>query len=226
MTREVLHRTTQNQDIFHSIEYGSADLTAAVTSHVNIAASAALNGPFVIDGRSHRGSEEGGDVAVVASIYPLFWDPNSLPAVKTALWSYGEDEHSTVLRDVSGWDGRGDFDYDRPSNALNSQYVLLEYPIPTSPRQVSTLDGSSVVTLPDELGADLIGEVPVVLLAPDRLYDCRDAVLKFRQPLDPASLLSKPKPLVDVSALYNLNVLWGDFGKRSVHTVGSRTKRD
>jgi len=101
---------------------------------------------------------------------------------------------------------------------LNRNTVLVESPIEAQ---------ASVVRLTDlsrsPVPADLLGPVGQVLtvLAPDRIYDLRDTVGRFRSPTNLSAVLRGPTRLPSIDALIALTL--DSNPPRAVHTVGART---
>jgi hypothetical protein len=105
---------------------------------------------------------------------------------------------------------------------INKDLVLIESQAAQTSKLVR-LDDLSEVVLP----ADLQSQPPaaetlfLAVLAPDRLYDQRDAIGRFRAPSDPSTLIRGPQSLPPLTNLAPFG-LAGDF-HLAVHTVGTRT---
>lgn len=108
----------------------------------------------------------------------------------------------------------------KPNVILNRDRLLVEQK--TLKRRLVTLDGATSIEFPDELGFGLGN--PFSLVAPDRLYDKRESVGRFRSPGDPTRILSGPKPLPSINALVSFT-LFLSTPPDIVHTVGTRTNK-
>jgi hypothetical protein len=105
---------------------------------------------------------------------------------------------------------------------LNRDIVLIENPREQLVKLVR-LDDLSIVFLPTELQSQppAAESLFLAILAPDRLYDLREEIGRFRSPTDPLTLIRGPQALPPLTDLVPFGI--ASDPPLAVHTVGTRT---
>jgi len=109
--------------------------------------------------------------------------------------------------------------FDTVSKPVINRDIVLIDPPKEQLQKIVKLDDLSVSFLPTDLQTP--SSLFLTVLAPDRLYDMRDAVGRFRSPTDPLSLIRGPQALPSLEDLVQFGM--PTEPPLAVHTVGTRT---